>query len=201
MKTIRPKMDHSKESLEKAMGLSFYQMNYVSTVVLFERLSSHIMVKELYDHHDEAPLELTTMTGLLELSLARLTTVPEQAYLLLMYRDLYRQINKDLDDMEKADKAKKETRNQEKKTDEKPKEENKEEAFVSAIKSIFEKVRKDMRFMPYLKAMEVLKEVNHDFQKFMDRVCPKDKMDAIEEALKNAIENKGLDLNNLDDEF
>jgi hypothetical protein len=84
-----PKMDHEQNTLYAAMGLDFYERNIVSNTILFETVSNHLLVNELFDDPKEAPIGMCSMTGILERSLERLEDDTKKFFLTLSFGEIY----------------------------------------------------------------------------------------------------------------
>jgi hypothetical protein len=178
-KLILPKLNHKAENWEDSLGLSFYQRNFVSNAILFEALSARMLVKDLYDSPDEAPDELTTATGTLDLAFSHLRTPEEQTYCLLIFRDVRSEVLGLYEELEAM-----ENKKSEKKPEGDKKEEDAQDKFVRGLRMVIEDMFTKTRYAPIQMAIRAIKDSNFTWDKFIEKVCPKDKMDQIDSEIQ-----------------
>lgn len=74
------KLNHNSQSLGQAFNLSDEQQNKITATIFYEIIDSNMKIEELFDSPDEAPRELTTLSGTMEACLNRVTTASEKLY-------------------------------------------------------------------------------------------------------------------------
>lgn len=180
MKTILPKLDHSQKAMHKVFGLTDYERAIVKAAVIFERLSLHMIVQNLYNNIEEAPSNMQTDSGILEHALDLMPNANMQAYLLLTFKETYDEMNEMIDRAASA----------------------KEVTGGNPLEKTIKQFLNEMMAYPIHAAIETIKEVNHDFDEFIKRTIPEDKFNEfqqknsgetdIEQLIREALKNKGL---------
>lgn len=187
--TILPKLDHSKSKLNAAFGISDYDKLYIKSAIIFELLSVHIMVNELYDDPKEAPSNMTTTTGLLERAMSHIDDKTQQIFMLMVFQETFDQTRTH---MEMAASVSKEME-------------------ITDLKSTLQHFAHKIMAQPIALAMEAIREVGHDFDAFIKKVLPESKFDEngnmieedhtdseIDRLIKKALRNQDLDTDNED---
>jgi hypothetical protein len=82
------KFKHDEEKLHRAFGLSDQVKDLIREKILFCTFSNILVRDELFDDKDDAPAELTSITGILEKALG-LATEQEHDYMLLTFNDTH----------------------------------------------------------------------------------------------------------------
>lgn len=155
---ILPKLDHNQKDLAKAFGLTNYEKLYVRTAVVFETLSLHMLSKKLFDNIDDAPDNMTTMTGILEHAVEHMKTPQQGAYLLVIFLETTEKVARSINSFG----------------------ESAEKADISSLEGTLKHLISQLEIMPIKKSIEVINEVNHDFDAFVAKMLPKSKIDAME---------------------
>jgi hypothetical protein len=155
---ILPKLDHSQKDLAKAFGLTNYEKLYARTAVVFETLSLHMLTKKLFDKVDDAPDNMTTMTGILEHAMEHMKTPEQRAYLLVIFIESTEKVARAINSYG----------------------ENAEKADTSSLEGTLKHLISQLEILPIKKSIDVISEVNHDFDAFVAKMLPKDKVDAME---------------------
>lgn len=83
------KLDHSKPDLYLALGCSKKEKVFVQCAIFFETITCHLSVTTLYDEPEESPIELRSVTGVLERSLKRLRSDEQRFACLLTFKEIY----------------------------------------------------------------------------------------------------------------
>lgn len=158
------KLNHESSTLYEALGLDFYERNIVSNTILFELLSNHMLVKDLFDDEKDAPVDMRTMTGLLEKCVDRISVEEQKFYLLMIYGQTYEATMSMLHRESKIDKVS--TKGGTKKDEE--------------IKEMIVKLVKKLdKQSPFDTIMKVIKAESFDYERFMNKTLPIDKRSEI----------------------
>lgn len=157
-------MDHEQATLYAAMGLDFYERNIVSNTILFETVSNHLLVNELFDDPKEAPIGMCSMTGILERSLERLEDDTKKFFLTLSFGEIYMAarsaINHNKGNTKMGD--------------------YQEKIYKQVVKSHGD---------PYAKIVKTIKDCSFDYDKFMIKTLPIEKRNDINEIGKKIEES------------
>lgn len=158
-----PKFDHSQESLGGVIGMSEYEQHYVKTAILFEILSTRIRVKDLFEDPEEAPVDMSTMSGLMEKALRHAKTFEQQIYVLMEFQLGYSHTIHGIMALEEAATKKLE-----------------EEAANSVegdLKNLLSRLVDRLKTAPLQATMDEVIKCDHDFDKFINSVIPKKNYD------------------------
>lgn len=79
---------HEEENLHRALGLTDEVKDTVREKIFFCTFSNGLVRDELFDDKDDAPVELTTVTGTLQKALA-LANEEEREYMLLTFNNTH----------------------------------------------------------------------------------------------------------------
>jgi len=85
-KLVVPQFDHEAKGLSASLGLTDREVHYVRSAILFEALACPILAKELFDE-DQAPANMTTMTGVMERVYLHMRNYVEQFYMTMIFAD------------------------------------------------------------------------------------------------------------------
>lgn len=180
-KEFKLKLNHSEDALHKAFGLSFYRKQVVCNAILFETIANQLLARDLFDDIKEAPLDMTTMTGILQKSMSHFTNINEIGFLMVIYGDMYQGINHSVLDILEGRKPTGMRGTTRIVTNLDDKIDGKDED-MSRIKKILGKLVDELKskFDPIKSAIKFVKECDYDYDKFIAKVCPEDKCDEIE---------------------
>lgn len=149
------KLDHTKKSLNEAFGLSDFDEHYVKTAIVFETISNHIKVRDLYDSPDEAPAEMTSTSGVLEAVLKHATSQEMRDYMLLMFKAGFHSVSHSLAELESA-------------------KEEKEEKGEDPIRKLMRKLVMTLKTEGLKVTIQKVRDCNHNFKKFVEQVLNPD---------------------------
>lgn len=185
-----PKLDHSAKTLGEVFGLSDYESNYVKSAIVFEVISTTILAKELFSDPNDAPDDMTTLSGIFQRAFAHAKT-PEQQYLLMMeFRSGYNRMMGELNSFEEVPTVPKDILEKDK----------------MGIANILAQLVGKLKSLPIQHTIEKIKECNHDFDKFIEIVLPrsdydengnssKDSAKNIDDMIRDSLKNiSGLDI-------
>lgn len=157
-----PKLNHSCTSLAGVFGLTRYEEDYIKTAIIFEILSSRILVSELFTDIKDAPDDMTTMTGIFQRAFNHAKTGQQQLLLTLEYHNAYQEISSAVVDM----------------ITKKPEKESAKGDLKEDIGALLKKLIDKIQYVPYEMAMKTILECNHDFDAFCEKMIPRKKYDA-----------------------
>lgn len=74
------KLNHEAKSLGDAFNLSDNIQNRITATIMYEFINRQYQIEHLYDDVDDAPLELTTTSGMLEACINKASGAAEKLY-------------------------------------------------------------------------------------------------------------------------
>ncbi len=164
-----PKMNHKQKDMARVFGLSLFQKQYVTHVLVFTVISSRLLVDHIFGNDlDDAPLDLVTESGHLEKALSLLTNDKERAFCMFIFQTFHKNLNLHMKIVEELE-------NQEVKKD---------QSIGDTMKTLIGQ----LATKPIDVACKYIKECEYDFDKYIAKACPKDKEAEIE-AMMEKIEN------------
>lgn len=84
------KFKHNSDSLPTAMGFSESIDNRCREIIHFAAFSNYFIKEDFFDEEEEAPDNLTTVTGVLEKALGLCTTKEEEMYTLFCFKTIHK---------------------------------------------------------------------------------------------------------------
>lgn len=79
------KFDHSEPNIAVAMGIDEHRSDVLDAIIFYTLIDQQMMAESLFDNLEEAPLNLTTKTGLLETLFESSKNEAERIYMSLEY--------------------------------------------------------------------------------------------------------------------
>ena len=147
---------HSEDTINKSLGISKDEITKVKKVLLFSIASPYILSTKLFDSLDEAPDNLKSNSGCIELGLELLNTDKEVFYYLFNFNSIYDRIHDILIYYKKEDELLKEFKEE-------------KESVEKTIKILM--IQAQMQL--FNKLFNIVEEANGDFNVFsesMDKI-------------------------------
>ncbi len=84
--------EHNANTIGEAINLNNDDLLYTKKALIFSVLSPRVLVDKLYDNSDDAPLNMSTVSGRLELGLSLLKSDEMKLFYLLNFNDIYEKL-------------------------------------------------------------------------------------------------------------
>lgn len=155
---------HGKDEVSDSFSLTKNEATRVKLIIVFETIASDMKVKEFFTTPEEAPIELSSISGMLERCLELCPSMSMKAYLLLMFRDTYSSIQDLIDSIETCSpKAKK----------------------LNPLHQALYKVMQELKKAGFDQLRDVIKKTKYDFERFYKEVAPDGSDDHIHGAAED----------------
>lgn len=149
-----PKFDHSGTNLEKSLSLTQKETHYVKNAIVFESLACPMLVGELFNEEEDAPLDMRSMTGILERVNGHMRNANEQMYMFMIFGDGYYHIQETIE----------ESHNKVKEAEEKGK-----KADTNSLEDLLQ-TNDSNPSVPLANSIEAIRKCNYDFEKYISAV-------------------------------